>query len=254
MVHFVGAGPGAVDLISVRGARLLGEADLVIYAGSLVNPELLEMCRPDCACLDSSRMTLDEIVRAMATCEGKGGTCVRLHTGDPALFGAHREQMERLDELGIAYDVVPGVSSLFAAAAALGAEYTVPELTQTLIVTRVEGRTPVPDTERLSELAAHGSSIALFLSAGLLDKAQEELLAGGLAVETPAAIVVRASWPDEAAYRCTVGTLAACGQEHDVTRTALVLVGGFLAAGGARSRLYDASFGHGFRPAMEADS
>lgn len=251
MIHFVGAGPGAPDLITVRGARLLAEADVVVYAGSLVNPALLEGCKPGCQVHDSSGMTLEEVVAVMRECESGGGTCVRLHTGDPALFGAIREQMELLDGLGIPYDVVPGVSSLFGATAALGAELTVPEVAQSVILTRMEGRTPVPEGERLASLAAHGCTMALFLSAGLLDAAQVELLAGGYAPEVPAAIVVRATWPDERVYRCTVGTLAACAREHEVSRTALVLVGDVLGAAGERSRLYDPAFSHGYRTAGE---
>lgn len=253
MIYFVGAGPGAPDLITVRGARLLAAADVVIYAGSLVNRELLELCRPGCATYDSAGLTLEEIVELMCACEEQGGLCVRLHTGDPALYGAHREQMDALDERGIAYEVVPGVSSLFAAAAALQVEYTVPEVSQSLIVTRVEGRTPVPERERLSSMAAHGCTLALFLSAGLLEKAQEELLAGGYAPETPAAIVYRASWPDEALYPCTVGTLARCAEEHGVRKTALVVVGEALGAHQSRSRLYDPGFAHGYREAQTAD-
>ena len=198
MIHFVGAGPGAADLITVRGARLLEQADVVVYAGSLVNPELLDLCKADCAVYDSSSMTLEEVVAVMRAADEAGRTCVRLHTGDPALYGAHREQMDVLDELGIVYDVVPGVSSLFGAAAALRAEYTVPGVTQSVVVTRVEGRTPMPERERLRELAAHGCTMALFLSAGLLDRAQAELLEGGYGSDVPAAIVVRATWPDEA--------------------------------------------------------
>ncbi|MBR3328354.1 MAG: precorrin-4 C(11)-methyltransferase [Atopobiaceae bacterium] len=249
MIHFVGAGPGAADLITVRGARLLEQADVVVYAGSLVNPELLDLCKPACAVYDSSSMTLEEVVAVMRAADEAGRTCVRLHTGDPALYGAHREQMDVLDELGIAYDVVPGVSSLFGAAAALRAEYTVPGVTQSVVVTRVEGRTPMPERERLRELAAHGCTMALFLSAGLLDRAQAELLEGGYGSDVPAAIVVRATWPDEAVYRCSVGTLEACAAAHGVRKTALVLVGEFLGERSERSRLYDPSFGHGFRDA-----
>lgn len=247
MIYFVGAGPGAADLITVRGARLLREADVVVYAGSLVNPELLELCKPDCAIHDSSRMTLEQIVDVLVAADAAGKLCVRLHTGDPALYGAHGEQMEELDARGIAYEVVPGVSSLFGATAALRAELTVPEVSQTVIVTRMEGRTPMPEGERLRDLSSHGCTMALFLSAGLLDRVQRELLEGGYDPSTPAAIVVRATWPDEAVYRCTVATLDACAREHNVTKTALVLVGAFLDACGARSRLYDANFSHGYR-------
>lgn len=247
MIHFVGAGPGATDLITVRGARLLAEADVVVYAGSLVNPELLEMCKPTCTVYDSSRMALEQIVDVLCDAEARGLACVRLHTGDPALYGAHGEQMAELDKRGVAYDVVPGVSSLFGAAAALGVEYTVPEVSQSVIVTRMEGRTPMPEGEMLRDLAAHGCTLALFLSAGLLGKVQEELLLGGVAPSTPAAIVVRATWPDEAVYRCDVGTLAKCAADHGVQRTALVVVGECLNANDTRSQLYSAGFSHGYR-------
>lgn len=249
MMYFVGAGPGAVDLITVRGARLLAKADVVVYAGSLVNPELLELCDESCAIYDSSRMTLGEVVDVLADAHRQGKLCVRLHTGDPALYGAYGEQMDELDRLGIPYEVVPGVSSLFGASAALCCEYTVPEVSQSVIVTRVAGRTPVPKGQDLASLAAHGSTVVLFLSASLLARAQEELLAGGVDASVPAAIVVRASWPDEAVYRCTVGTLAACGAEHNVTKTALVVVGACLEACATRSKLYDAGFSHGYRAA-----
>lgn len=253
MIHFVGAGPGAADLITVRGARLLAEADVVVYAGSLVNPELLALCGPECKTYDSASMTLEEVVGVMEQAESQGLTCVRLHTGDPSLYGAIAEQMEALESLGIAYDVVPGVSSLFGAAAALRAEYTLPGVSQTLIVTRAEGRTPVPERERLRLLASHGCTMALFLSAGLLEGAERDLVDGGYAPDTPAAIVYRATWPDEAVYRCTVGTLAACAREHGVTKTALVVVGDVLEARGERSKLYDPAFSHGYREASQPD-
>lgn len=249
MIWFVGAGPGAADLITVRGARLLGEADVVIYAGSLVNPALLELCKKGCVTYDSAGMTLGEVVSLMRAAELEGKACVRLHTGDPALYGALGEQLDELDRLGIPYEVVPGVSSLFGAASALGCEYTVPGVVQSLIVTRMAGRTPVPERERLADLAAHGCTMALFLSAGLLVEAQAELLAGGYAADTPAAVVVRATWPDEIVYPCTVGTLAQCAAEHEVSRSALVVVGACLSARGHRSKLYDPSFSHGYRHA-----
>ena len=249
MIHFVGAGPGAPDLITVRGQRLLAQADVVIFAGSLVNAELLDSCREDCARYDSAGMTLEEVVAVMRDAQADGRDCVRLHTGDPSLYGAIREQMDALDELGIPYEVVPGVSSFLAAAATLGTEYTVPGVSQSVIVSRMGGRTPVPEGERLSTLAAHGCTMVLFLSAGLLDAAQEELLLGGRAPETPCAIVHRASWPDEAVYRCTVATLASCAREHGVRRTALVVIGEALESHGARSLLYHPGFSHGYRAA-----
>lgn len=250
MVYFVGAGPGAADLITLRGARLLERADVVVYAGSLVNPELLELCPHGCICHDSSRMTLEQIVAVMSAAHRKGETCVRLHTGDPALYGAHGEQMAELDRLGVPYEVVPGVSSLFGAAATLQCELTVPEVTQSVIITRAPGRTPVPHKESLSSMAAHGSTMVFFLSAAQLATVERELLEGGYAPHTPAAVVVRATWPDEAVYRCTVGTLAACAKEHGVARTALVVVGECLAAHDTRSHLYDQGFSHGYREAL----
>jgi precorrin-4/cobalt-precorrin-4 C11-methyltransferase len=233
----------------VRGARLLGAADVVVYAGSLVNPELLSLCRPGCEVHDSAGMTLEQTTEVLCSAAKAGKECVRLHTGDPALYGAIAEQMAELDRAGVPYDVVPGVSSLFGATAALRCELTRPGVTQSVVVTRAEGRTPVPERESLRAWAAHGATMALFLSAGLLEQAQEELLSGGYDPEAPAAIVYRATWPEEATYHCTVGTLAACACEHQVTRQALVVVGECLGALRERSRLYDPSFSHGYREA-----
>ena len=245
MVHFVGAGPGAADLITVRGAALLRRADVLVYAGSLVNAELLELAPPGCERHDSARLTLEEVLDILERAEREGKTSVRLHSGDPSLYGAIREQMDALAARGIAYDVTPGVSSLFGAAAALGAEYTLPGVSQSLIVTRLAGRTPGPERESLRELARHGASMALFLSAGMLERVREELLAGGCAPDTPAALVYKATWPEERVVRCTVDTLPEAGA--GIGRTALVLVGGFLDAPYERSRLYDASFTTGYR-------
>ena len=247
MIHFVGAGPGAPDLITLRGAALLREADVVIWAGSLVNPALLDNCKIGCEIFDSSRMTLDEVLAVMERAEAEGKTTVRLHTGDPSLYGALREQLDALRQRDVAFDVTPGVSSLFGAAAALGAEFTLPGVSQSLIVTRLAGRTPVPEKEALHSLARHGASMALFLSAGMLDEVQTELLAGGINPDTPAALVYKASWSDERVVRCTVGTLAAAGAEAGIAKTALILVGGFLDAPYEKSRLYDPSFTTGFR-------
>ncbi|NPD31331.1 precorrin-4 C(11)-methyltransferase [Eggerthellaceae bacterium zg-1084] len=252
MIHFVGAGPGAPDLITLRGARLLAEAGLVVYAGSLVNPQLLEGTPPGCVVMDSARMTLEDVVEALQSAHDRGIDAVRLHTGDPALYGAIREQMDQLDARGIPYDVTPGVSSLFGAAAALGAELTLPGVTQSLIVTRAEGRTPVPEAERLVGLAAHGCTLALFLSAGLLDRVEADLAAAGLEPDTPAAIVYRATWPDQQVHRCTASTLARTARQAGITRTALVLVGRFLGEGFDRSLLYDPAFSHGYRTAHAA--
>ena len=228
MVYFVGAGSGAVDLITVRGQRLLRQADVVIYAGSLVNPQLLQETRPDCRLYNSAKMTLEEVLEVIGQAEREGATIVRLHTGDPCLYGAIREQMDQLDDLGIAYEYVPGVSSFCAAAAALNAEYTLPDVSQTVIITRMAGRTPVPEGEKLSKMASHGCTMVLFLSTGLLEEVERELMEGGYAPDTPAAIVYKATWPEEKVCRCTVSTLAQTARENHITKTALITVGGFL--------------------------
>lgn len=247
MVWFVGAGSGAVDLITVRGQKLLSEADVIIYAGSLVNPQLLDYAQEGTEIYDSATMTLEEVIEVIIAAEKDGKMTVRLHTGDPSLYGAIREQMDLLEAQGIAYEVVPGVSSFSAAAAALGAEYTLPGVSQSLIITRMAGRTPMPEQEALESLAAHGTSMALFLSSGMLPQLQESLLKGAYTQDTPAALVYKASWPDQKTVRCTIGTLAACGAEHDIHKTALVLVGGFLGDDYERSKLYDPSFTTEFR-------
>ena len=252
MIHFIGAGPGAADLITVRGARLLREADVIIYAGSLVNPALLENKKENCAIYDSASMTLEDVIDVMKATEASGGTTVRLHTGDPSLYGAIREQMDRLDELEIAYDVTPGVSSFSGAAAALEAEYTLPEVSQSVIITRMAGRTPVPEREKLSKMASHGCTMVLFLSTGLLEDVERELMEGGYEPDTPAAIVYKATWPEQRVYRCTVSTLARTAKENQVTKTALITVGGFLGGQYERSKLYDPGFTHGYRVGSES--
>ena len=251
MVHFVGAGPGAPDLITLRGAELLQAADQVIYAGSLVNPALLKHCREDCRILNSAEMTLEEVLEAMARAEEAGQTTVRLHTGDPSVYGAIWEQMDRLDKLGIDYDVVPGVSSFCGAAAALRTEYTLPGVSQSVILTRMAGRTPVPEQESIASLSMHGSSMAVFLSAGMLAELREELLKGAYTDETPAALVYKASWPEEKCIRCTVGTMARYAEENGIRKTALVLIGDFLQSDYERSRLYDPAFTTEFRKGKE---
>ena len=247
MIHFIGAGPGAADLITVRGARLLGEADVIIYAGSLVNPALLDGRKEGCAVYDSASMTLEEVLEVMRAAERRGETTVRLHTGDPSLYGAIREQMDALDREGISYDVTPGVSSFSGAAAALEAEYTLPDVSQSVIITRMAGRTPVPEGEQLRKLASHGCTMVLFLSTGLLERGEEELQAGGYAPDTPAAIVYKATWPEEKVCRCTVSTLARTARENRITKTALITVGHFLGNSYERSKLYDPAFTHGCR-------
>ena len=249
MVHFVGAGPGAPDLITLRGAELLKQADVIIYAGSLVNPALLDMAREDCEIHNSAKMTLEQVIDVMKQAEAAGKTTVRLHTGDPCVYGAIREQMDALDELGISYDDVPGVSSFFGAAAALRAEYTLPGVSQSVIITRLAGRTPVPDAESLSSMASHGASMAVFLSSGMLGRVQEELLKGAYTEDTPAALVYKATWPEEKTVRCTVGTLAQAGEAHGISKTALVLVGNFLDSPYEKSKLYDPTFTTEFREA-----
>ncbi len=254
MIWFVGAGSGAVDLITVRGDRLLRRADVVIYTGSLINPDLLAAAKPDAILLDSSAMTLETVLDAMLSAEKNGLTTVRLHTGDPSLYGAIREQMDALAAQGAEYAVVPGVSSFSAAAAALQAEYTLPSVSQSLVITRMAGRTPVPDREDMAALAAHGASMAVFLSAGLIDGLREKLLAGAYRDDTPAAIVYRASWPDEKIFRCTVGTLAKTAAENRIAKTALILVGDFLGDRYERSRLYDPDFTTGYRKGRDAEN
>lgn len=242
MVHFVGAGSGAPDLITLRGARLLGEADVVIYAGSLVNPELLTLTKPGCELHDSAKLTLEEVIALVEEAERAGKTTVRLHTGDPSIYGAVREQFDELAKRGIAFDVCPGVSSFCGAAAALRTEYTLPDVSQTVIITRAAGRTPVPERESIRSLAAHGATMVLFLSTALTETLQGELLAGGYAAETPAAIVYKATWPEEKIFRCTVGTLHETAEKNGLRKTALIVVGGCLGEEYLRSMLYHPDF------------
>lgn len=249
MVNFVGAGCGAPDLITVRGMRLLEQADVVIYAGSLVNPQLLKYTKSDCAIYNSAVMTLDEVVNVMAAAEREGKMTVRLHTGDPSIYGAIREQMDRLSELGIAYEICPGVSSFCGAAAALRAEYTLPDVSQTVIITRMAGRTPVPARESIESLAAHGATMVIFLSTGLLPALSERLMQGGYAPNSPAAIVYKASWEDEKVCRCTVAQLAQTAAQNGIQKTALICVGGFLGDDYSLSKLYDSTFETEFRKA-----
>lgn len=252
MVHFVGAGSGAADLITVRGARLLGEADVVIYAGSLVNPALLEYTKDGCEIHNSAEMTLEQVVAVVKAAEAAGKTTVRLHTGDPSIYGAVREQFDRLEALGIEYDVCPGVSSFCGAAAELKAEYTLPDVSQTVIITRAAGRTPVPEQESIRSLAGHQATMVLFLSTGLAEKLQGELLAGGYPPETPAAVVYKATWPDEKVFRCTLKTLAQTVADNGLTRTALLIVGGCLGDTYQRSKLYDPGFTTEYRKGTES--
>lgn len=251
MVDFVGAGSGAADLITLRGKKLIEQADVMIYAGSLVNPELLDFAKSDCEIYNSAKMTLDEVIGVIEKAEKENKNTVRLHTGDPSIYGAIREQEERLEELGIQYNVCPGVSSFCGAAAALKAEYTLPGVSQTVILTRMAGRTPVPETEKISSLAAHHSTMVIFLSAGMLDDLSRELIKGGYNADTPAAIVYKATWADEKVCRCTVGTLKETAEKYGITKTALITVGDFLGNDYEVSKLYDPTFETEFRKARE---
>lgn len=251
MVHFVGAGSGAVDLITVRGQRLLQQADVVIYAGSLVNPELLENCRPDCQIHNSAKMTLEEVIEVIREAESQGKTTVRLHTGDSSIYGAVREQFDELEKLGIAYDVCPGVSAFCGAASSLKAEYTLPDVSQTVIITRAAGRTPVPERESIRSLAAHGATMVLFLSTSLTESLQRELLAGGYAGSTPVSIVYKATWPEERIFRCTVDTLHETVTQNGLTKTSLIIVGNCMGQEYERSLLYHPEFTTEFREASK---
>lgn len=249
MVHFVGAGCGAPDLLTLRAKKYISEADTIIYAGSLVNPALLLYAREDCTILDSAFMTLEEVLSAMEQADAEGKEIVRLHTGEPSLYGAIREQTDALAAKQIPFDITPGVSAFAGAAASIGAEYTLPGVSQTLIITRMEGRTAMPEGERLCALAAHGASMAIYLSAGLVGAVQEELLRGAYTEDTPAAVVYKATWEDEKCVLCTVGTLAKAAGENGITKTAVILVGDFLGKSYEKSRLYAADFSTEYRKA-----
>lgn len=247
MVHFVGAGPGAEDLITVRGLNFLKEADVIIYAGSLVNPALLKAAKEGCMIHNSAYMTLDEVVAVMAEAEKAGLTTVRLHTGDPSVYGAVREQMDELEQRGIAFDVCPGVSSFCGAAAALKAEYTLPGVSQTVIISRAQGRTAVPEGESLRALAVHQATMILFLSSGLAEQVKKELSAGGLGPETPIAVVYKATWPEERILRTTLERLPEDMKREGIHKTALIIVGQVLDCEYAKSKLYDPGFSTEFR-------
>ncbi len=251
MIHFVGAGSGAPDLITIRGKNYLEQADVIIYAGSLVNPALLDYAKPGCEIFNSATMTLEEVIAQMERAEKENKMTVRLHTGDPCLYGAIREQMDRLKELKIDYDVCPGVSSFCGAAAALEAEYTLPNVSQSVIITRMAGRTPVPERESIRSFAAHGATMVIFLSTGLLRELSAELIAGGYAPDTPAAIVYKATWPDEKVMRCTVADLHETAERNHVRKTALIVVGHCLGSDYDLSRLYAADFSTEFREASK---
>ncbi len=252
MVHFVGAGPGAPDLITLRGKNLLEQADVVIYAGSLVNPQLLDYVKEGCRIYNSAKMTLEEVLDVILDAEKDGMVTVRLHTGDPCLYGAIREQMDVLDEKGILYDYCPGVSSFCGAASALNLEYTLPDVSQSVIITRMSGRTPVPEKEEIASLASHQATMVVFLSTGLLEQLSERLIAGGYREDTPAAIVYKATWEDEKTFVCTVGTLAQTAKENGIMKTALMIIGDVVKHSHYnRSELYNPAFTTAFREASK---
>lgn len=253
MVDFVGAGPGAPDLITVRGRELIEAADCIIYAGSLVNPALLEHAGEGCLIYDSAKMHLEEVIGVMERMEAQGRNTVRLHTGDPSLYGAVREQMDALRERGIAFRICPGVSSFCGAAAALEAEYTLPEVSQSVIITRMEGRTAVPDREKLHLLAEHGATMILFLSCGMAEQVQQELLRGAYKSETPCAIVYKATWEDEKVIRGTVGELCKLATDNGIAGTALIVVGDVLGDDYGLSKLYDRHFTTAYRRGEPSD-
>jgi len=245
-IIFLGAGPGDPELITLKGRRLLDEADVIVYAGSLVNPVLLDGVKADVH--DSAGMDLDAIMGVMTSAAKAGKKVVRLHTGDPAIYGAIREQMQLLDRENIAYEVVPGVSSALASAAALKAELTVPEVTQTVIFTRQAGRTPVPERESLCNLAATQATMCIFLSVSMIEKVVTELTSGGYPVDTPVAVVEKVSWPDQQIVRGTLADIAEKIKNSEIRKTAMILVGRALAGDAtAASKLYDAGFSHEYR-------
>lgn len=250
-VHFIGAGPGDAELITVKGARLLKEADVIVYAGSLVDRELVRTYAPDALVYDSAGMTLEETTQLLAQGAADGKKVARLHTGDPSIYGAIQEQMEALDGLGIEYEVVPGVTSAFAAAAALKQELTLPEVSQTVIITRLAGKTPAPERERLSSIAVIGATLVIYLSVSMVEKVVAELLMGAYTPDTPAAVVYRASWPDERIVEGRLADIARLVREAEIGKQALILVGDVLKARReglkAKSLLYDKGFTHGFR-------
>ena len=251
-IHFVGAGSGAADLITLRGKQQLEEADIIIYAGSLVNPDLLKYAKDGCEIFNSAKMTLEEVLEVMIRGTKEDKQIVRLHTGDPCLYGAIREQMDVLDEEGIPYDYTPGVSSFCGAASALNLEYTLPDISQSVIITRMACRTPVPEKESIESFAAHNATMVIFLSTGLLEELSERLIAGGYTADTPAAIVYKATWDDEKSFICTVGTLAETARKNNITKTALMIIGNVVGCTNYdRSKLYDPGFTTEFREATK---
>lgn len=249
MVYFIGAGPGDVDLITVKGRSILEKADVVIYAGSLVSNKHLDFCKDGCKFYNSASMTLDEVIDVIK--ENRNSLVVRLHTGDPSIYGAIKEQMDELEKLGINYEVIPGVSSFTAAASVIKKEFTLPAVSQTVILTRVEGRTPVPEKEDLEKLASIGASMALFLSVSMIDKVVEKLKKGYKRGDVPVAVVFRATWDDESYILGTLDDIAQKVKEAGITKCAQILVGDFIDCDYEKSLLYDKNFSHMFRKGEE---
>lgn len=249
-VYFIGAGPGDPELLTIKGKRLLESADMIIYAGSLVNPQLLECAKPGCSIYDSACMTLEQVISAMQEATSDGKNVARLHTGDPSIYGAIREQIDELDLLGIDCEVVPGVSSFTASAAALKREFTLPDISQTVICTRLEGRTPVPEKESLESLASHRASMAIFLSVHMIDEVARRLIPH-YGESAPVAIVQKASWSDQKIVEGTLSDIADKAREAGIEKTAQILVGEFLGDKYSRSKLYDPAFSHGYRGGNE---
>ena len=248
MVYFIGAGPGDPELITIKGRRMIDTADVIIYAGSLVNPEVLQGKKADAQVYDSAYMTLDQVISRMQEACEKGMTVARVHTGDPSIYGAIREQMDALDALSIPYEVIPGVSSFVAAAASLKKEYTLPGVSQTVILTRAEGRTPVPEKEKIRSLAIHRATMIIFLSIGQMETLAE-ILAESYGPETPAAVVYKASWPEEMIIRGTLADISRKVKDAGIRKTALIAVGDFLGNNYELSKLYDATFETEYRKA-----
>lgn len=256
MVHFVGAGSGAPDLITVRGMKLLEDADVVIYAGSLINTELLSYCTEGAELHDSAKMTLEQVISVMQEASDKGLDIVRLHSGDPSVYGAIREQIDELCKLDIEYDITPGVTAAMAAAASLGIEYTLPDVSQSFIITRMGGRTPVPESEKIEDYVKSGASVAVYLSTGMIRELTDRLIQSGIPGDIPAAFVYKCSWVDEKRYAGTLAELADAAADEGISSTAVILIGRAIGQGGDRipydrSRLYDPDFTTGFRKGTE---
>ncbi len=253
MISFIGAGPGDPELMTVKGKRLIDNADIIVYAGSLVNPDVLSDVKKGAKIYNSAFMNLDEVIDVMVSAYQRGLSVVRVHTGDPSIFGAHREQMDRLNDAGIDYEIVPGVSSFLATAAVLKKEYTLPDVSQTVILTRMEGRTPMPPKEKLADLARHEATMIIFLSVGFMEKMVEELIEGGYAPDTPVAVVYKATWPDQKIVQGVLSDIAGRVKEAGITKTALTVVGRFLGDEYSLSKLYDKNFTTGYRKGLEGD-